>query len=272
MIHHLNCGTMCPRAAPGLGLVERDPGHLVAHCLLIEDAAGLILLDTGFGTRDIAMPARLGPARFLIAPRLDSAETALAQVRALGYDPGDVRHILITHLDLDHAGGLADFPNAEVHVHATELDLVRRRPLSARLRYRFGQWDHGPRWVDHAELGEPWFGFDRVKLIDGLGVDIAMIPLFGHSAGHSGYAIRSGDQWLLHAGDAYLHHGEIASPPRSTSALRGYHALNSDDRGRRRENAERLAALARDHGDQITVFCSHDPTEFRRHSAGLEGG
>lgn len=263
---------MCPRAAPGLGLVDRDPGHLVAHCLLIEDASGLILLDTGFGTRDIATPARLGPARFLIAPRLDARETAVAQVRALGYDPGDVRHILITHLDLDHAGGLADFPHAEVHLHATELELVRRKPLAARLRYRFGQWDHGPRWVDHAEPGEPWFGFERVKLIDSLGVEIAMIPLFGHSAGHSGYAIRSGDRWLLHAGDAYLNQGEIASPPRSTAALRGYHALNSDDRGRRLENAERLGALARDHGDQITVFCSHDPTEWRRDATSVKRG
>jgi glyoxylase-like metal-dependent hydrolase (beta-lactamase superfamily II) len=267
MIHHLNCGTMCPRAAPRLGLVDRDPGHLVARCVLIEDASGLILIDTGFGTKDVATPARLGPARFLLSPRLETAGTALSQIRALGYDPGDVRHILVTHLDLDHAGGLADFPNAEVHLHAVELDLVRRRPLAARLRYRFGQWDHGPRWAGHAEAGEPWYGFERVKLVDGLGVEIAMIPLFGHTAGHSGYAIRAGDRWLLHAGDAYLRQGEIASPPRSTRGLALYHGLNSDDRVRRRENAEHLAALAHDHQDTVTVFCSHDPAEFRRDAA-----
>jgi glyoxylase-like metal-dependent hydrolase (beta-lactamase superfamily II) len=268
VIHHLNCGTMCPRAAPRLGLVDRDPGHLVARCVLIADASGLILIDTGFGTRDVATPARLGPARLLLAPRLTLAETALAQIRALGYDPGDVRHVLVTHLDLDHAGGLADFPNAEIHLHAVELDVVRRRPLAARLRYRFGQWDHGPRWAEHAEAGEPWYGFERVKLIDGPKVEIAMIPLFGHTAGHSGYAIHSGERWLLHAGDAYLRHGEIASPPRSTRALDAYHALNSDDGARRHENAERLAALTRDHQDSVTVFCSHDPAEFRRDTAG----
>lgn len=259
---------MCPRAAPRLGLVDRDPGHLVARCVLIEDASGLILIDTGFGTRDVATPARLGPARFLLSPRLAAAETALAQIRALGYDPGDVRHILVTHLDLDHAGGLADFPNAEIHLHAVELDVVRRRPLAARLRYRGGQWDHGPRWAEHAEAGEPWYGFERVKLIDGLKVEIAMIPLFGHSAGHSGYAIHSGERWLMHAGDAYLRQGEIASPPRATPALDAYHALNSDDGARRRENAERLAALTRDHQDSVTVFGSHDPAEFRRDTAG----
>jgi glyoxylase-like metal-dependent hydrolase (beta-lactamase superfamily II) len=255
---------MCPRAAARLGLVDRHPGHLVARCVLIEDASGLILIDTGFGTRDIATPGRLGPARFLLSPRLELAETALGQIRSLGYDPGDVRHILVTHLDLDHAGGLADFPNAAVHLHAAELDVVRRGRLAARLRYRFGQWEHGPRWTDHVEAGEPWYGFERVKLIDGLQVEIAMIPLFGHTAGHSGYAIRSGDRWLLHAGDAYLRQGEIASPPRSTPALAGYHALNSDDRAHRRENVERLADLAHDHEDSVTVFCSHDPAEFER--------
>jgi glyoxylase-like metal-dependent hydrolase (beta-lactamase superfamily II) len=250
---------MCPRAAPRLGLVDPDPGCLVARCVLIEDASGLILIDTGFGSRDVAHPARLGPARFVIAPRLDPAETAVAQIRALGYEPGDVRHILVTHLDLDHAGGLADFPDAEVHLHSVELGVVRRRPLAARLRYRFGQWDHGPRWVDHAEPGEPWYGFERVKLIDGLDVEIAMIPLFGHTAGHSGYAVRSGERWLLHAGDAYLRQEEVASPAPPRRALGVYHALNSDDRNRRRENAERLAALAREHQDDVTVFCSHDP-------------
>jgi glyoxylase-like metal-dependent hydrolase (beta-lactamase superfamily II) len=255
---------MCPRAAPHLGLVDRDPGCLVARCVLIEDTSGLILIDTGFGSRDVATPARLGPARFVIAPQLRPAETAVAQIRALGYDPRDVRHILVTHLDLDHAGGLADFPDAEVHLHSVELDVVRRRPLAARLRYRFGQWDHGPRWVEHGDPGEPWYGFERVKLIDGLGVEIAMVPLFGHTAGHSGYAVRSGERWVLHAGDAYLRQEEIASRPRPRRALDVYHALNSDDRHRRQENAERLAALAREHHESVTIFCSHDPGELCR--------
>jgi glyoxylase-like metal-dependent hydrolase (beta-lactamase superfamily II) len=266
VIHHLNCATMCPCIAPPLGLVDRDPGHLVARCLLIEDASGLVLIDTAFGTKDIATPSRLGPARFLIAPRLDPSETAISQIRALGHDPRDVRHILVTHLDLDHAGGLGDFPDAQVHVHAAELEIMRRRPRSVRLRYRPAHWEHGPRWADHAEAGEPWFGFERVKLIEGLDTEIAMIPLFGHTAGHSGYAIRAGDRWLLHAGDAYLRQGEIASPRQASRALDGYHVINSDNARRRRENADRLASLARDEADRVTVFCSHDPGEFARDS------
>ena len=136
-------------------------------------------------------PRRLGgPSRLLLNPRLAPEQTAVAQVRALGHDPADVRHILVTHLDLDHAGGLGDFPDAEVHVHATELDIARRRPADVRLRYRPAQWAHGPRWVEHAADGDSWFGFERVRVLGSTGAEVAMIPLHGHTAGHAGYAIR----------------------------------------------------------------------------------
>ncbi len=261
MIKHLNCGTMCPNAGTALGLVAKDPGHLVAHCLLIETSDGLVLIDTGFGTGDIATPKRLGAARHLLAARLEPAETALVQVREAGYDPADVRHILITHLDLDHAGGLGDFPHAQVHVNAPELAAARRRAADSKLRYRPAQWAHNPDWVEHTVDGESWLGFEKARLLPGVDVEIAMIPLLGHSPGHTGYAIKTEDGWLLHAGDAYLHHSEVASPPRTGRALAAYHAINSSDTKLRAQNAARLAELNAAHGD-VTIFCSHDAHEF----------
>ncbi len=265
-IRHLDCATMCPRAATTLGLVHPSTGHLVAHCLLIETNAGLALIDTGIGTSDIADPSRLGAARHLLGLRLDREQTAIEQVRALGHDPADVRHILLTHLDLDHAGGLGDFPRAKVHVHRDELEIARRRPRDTALRYRPGHWAHNPDWAEHTADGEPWFGFERARLLEDLDVEIAMIPLAGHSAGHAGYAINTGDGWLLHAGDAYLEHGEIATPPRESRGLQAYHAINSSNAKLRRGNAERLASLAREHGSEIEIFCSHDAVEFNRHA------
>jgi glyoxylase-like metal-dependent hydrolase (beta-lactamase superfamily II) len=52
------------------------------------------------------------------------------QVEALGYSQSDVRHLLLTYLDRDHAGGIPDFPNAKVHVHRREHDMAvtRRTP------------------------------------------------------------------------------------------------------------------------------------------------
>ena len=262
VIHSLNCGTMCPNAAGPLGIVDRDPGHLVAHCLLIEGANGLVLVDTGYGTGDCADHKRIGPARFLLGARFDVKETALEQVKALGHDPADVRQILVTHLDLDHAGGLPDFPNAEVHVHQTELETMQARKLDSKLRYRPAHFTHNPKWHTHTTDGEDWFGFKRARVIEDSGVEIAMIPLHGHSLGHSGYAINTGNGWILHCGDAYLQRCEVESPPRVGRGLRAYHAINSADPKLRRENADRLSELARDHGSEVTVFSAHDAHEF----------
>ena len=110
-IHHLNVGTLCPRGARWVngtgGPFQR--ARLVCHALLLETEDGLVLVETGLGTRDIADPARLGKSWVrLVTPKLDPSETAIARVRALGFAPSDVRHIVLTHLDLDHAGGLED--------------------------------------------------------------------------------------------------------------------------------------------------------------------
>src|SRR5262252_1128746 len=95
--------------------------RLVSHCLLIEtDAHGLVLVDTGIGVEDVRNPRRLG-VFFGPAMTIDSTMTkmpALPQIEALGFRREDVRHIVLTHIDFDHAGGLPDFPGAKVHVHA----------------------------------------------------------------------------------------------------------------------------------------------------------
>jgi glyoxylase-like metal-dependent hydrolase (beta-lactamase superfamily II) len=156
-IHHLNCATLRPRGALG-GRVA--PTQIVAHCLLVERADGLLLVDTGFGTGDIARPARLGRA-FVTAlrPVLDPAETALSRITALGHRADDVTDVVVTHLDPDHAGGLGDFPRARVHVFAAELEAARHPTLRERPRYLAVQWAHGPQWVTHADAGDDWFGF-----------------------------------------------------------------------------------------------------------------
>ena len=171
--------------------------ELVCHCLLIETArAGLVLVDTGIGTADVADPTRFGRTiNRLLRPRRDRAETALEQVRARGFSAGDVRHIVVTHLDLDHAGGLADFPLAAVHLHAAECFAATTGPsLTERVRYIRAQWAHLPRWQTYADAGDDWFGFAAVRALHGLDAEVALVPLTGHSRGHSGVAVRDGDR------------------------------------------------------------------------------
>jgi glyoxylase-like metal-dependent hydrolase (beta-lactamase superfamily II) len=267
-IHHLNCGTMCPRGArliTGEGGLT-DTAELVCHCLLIEGAEGLVLVDTGFGLDDARNPRQLGvPFTTLFRPRTLAAETAVSQVRALGFDPGDVRHIIATHLDLDHAGGLPDFPDAEVHLLGRELEAAMNPSLLERARYIAAHWSHRPRWVQHEVEGDEWMGFESVAILPGSDAEILLVPLTGHTRGHTGVAVRHGERWLVHCGDAYFHHGEVLTPPQCPAVLRAFQLVNSVDNAARRGNQERLRELVQRHGEGVELFCSHDATTLRRY-------
>jgi glyoxylase-like metal-dependent hydrolase (beta-lactamase superfamily II) len=272
-IHHLNCGTMCPRGARQLagsgGLLAET--RLVCHCLLVEGAEGLVLIDTGFGLDDARNPRQLGALfKALVRPRASAAECAVSQLREQGFDPDDVRHIVATHLDLDHAGGLPDFPDAEVHVLGRELQAAMNPSRRERDRYIAAHWAHGPRWIEHEPAGEQWFGFDSVRALPASDDEILMIPLAGHTWGHACVAVRQQSGWLLHCGDAYFNHGEVETPPHCPWGLRAFQVFNQVDSAARRHNQERLRELALRHGDDVELICSHDPRLFDRHHAAAE--
>jgi len=236
-----------------------EAARFTCNCLLIEADDGLVLVDTGFGLDDTRDPGRLGPVFRLMRPRAEAGDTAVEQVRALGFDPADVRRIVTTHLDPDHSGGLPDFPEAEVHVFARELEAALEPSLRDRPRYVASHWQHGPNWIRHEVDGDDWFGFEGVRILPGIGAEVVLVPLAGHSLGHSAVAVRTGEGWLLHCGDAYFHHDEVASPPRCPPGLSFFQLLNAADTKQRRANQERLRELIARHGEEVELICSHDP-------------
>jgi glyoxylase-like metal-dependent hydrolase (beta-lactamase superfamily II) len=271
-IHHLNCISTCP--AGGHLMDGRTPsaftrGHLCCHCMLIETNAGLVLADTGLGLRDCASPRTRLSAFFLalLKPEFREEMTAARQVEQLGYRREDVRHIVLTHLDFDHAGGLDDFPDASVHMMAVERDYaVLQKTWMDRQRFRPQQWSTRPQWQVHDRGGESWFGFDAVRPLPGLQDQVLLVPLPGHTHGHAGIAVqRDGGDWLLQAGDAYFYRQEMdLQRPHCTPGLRFYQWMLEKDRRARFDNQRRLRELRRAHGDQVTVCCGHDPVEFEQ--------
>lgn len=148
-VHHLNCGCMCP---PGGALYDGFSkglhAHLVCHCLLIEtDRDGLVLVDTGFGRDDIRQPEQRLSGFFRLINNIQRREelTARSRIEALGFSAADVRHIILTHLDFDHAGGLTDFPDARIHLLQREIDTAQQR--------------HS--WLLHG--GDAWFYRDEMR-------------------------------------------------------------------------------------------------------------
>jgi glyoxylase-like metal-dependent hydrolase (beta-lactamase superfamily II) len=262
-VHHLNLCTMCPLG----GSLFAD--RMVAHALLVESSAGVVLVDTGMGLDDVRAPrARLGTGMVaFVRPQLGEEDTAARQIERLGFSRDDVRDIVVTHLDADHAGGLPDFAKARVHVHRREHEAaIARATMKERERYRLPQIAHGPRWELHDAGGDRWFGFESVRVVSD---DVVLVPLPGHTRGHCAVAVRtpagSDVDWLLHAGDAYFHHGELTDPEASPVGLRLFQRVIAMDDGLRRANAARLRELhASPDGKRVSIFSAHCPTELDR--------
>ncbi len=291
-IHHLDCGPFRPLGGRLMdGVSPGAVGRLTCHCLAIEtDRHGVVLVDTGLGLGDMRHPFPRLPwwNAALLRPLLDPERSMLRRLKHLGLAAADVRHVVMTHLDFDHAGGLADFPEARVHLTAPEAEAARaRRGLLGRIRYRPAQWGDTERWHPYETRlgrrgrgsGETWFGFRDVRALEGLPPDLLLVPLPGHSAGHAGVAIQGPRGWMLHAGDSYFNRDEVhrrrrgggAPAPSCPPGIAAYERLMAWDQRARRTNQARVRTLAQDPLSPVLVFCTHDPVEFVAMAAWSEG-
>lgn len=254
-IHHLDGATLRP--AGGSELIGSD--ELVSHVLVVDLGPRVVLVDAGIGLADVAAPAERLGAEFceLSGPVLDEARTVVRQLPALGLTAEQITDVLVTHPDLDHVGGLADLPAARVHAHPDAVAAVRR-PVGDRDRARVhaAQWAHGVRWAPAPTSRPAWHGLTAWTL-DDLGPDLVMVALPGHATGHVGYAVRTGEGWLLHAGDAYFHRATVTGGA-VPAGLELFEAMVEEDRAARLATVDLLRSLP----PEVTVFCSHDPVEF----------
>ncbi len=251
-IRHLNCGTFKTR-------LGGPP--LVSHVVMCEFDHGLALIDSGLGQQDAADPnSRLGVGFRLLRPALDPAETAVAQLAALGHSASDVTDIVVTHMDLDHLGGAADFPAATVHTSATELaSATTRTDFAANIRYRSPHlMAIEDRTSTLAEFADELYGFASHRLHE----SICAMPMPGHTAGHCAVAIDDPHRgWLIHAGDAF-HHRRAVTRQLSGISISILEKVISDHSRKLRVTQQRLAQLAA-RSDAPQVFCAHDPVQFQ---------
>lgn len=238
---------------------------IVCHVLLVETDDGLVLVDSGLGVTDFAEPARMGPARFMLRPVREDARTALRQVEAMGHTREDVTHIVLTHMDFDHMGGIADFPAATIHTTADEYDWAVVSPgFVSKRRYSPKMWDHNPKMELHAGRGDEWkFGLTGTEVLPG----ITMIPMPGHTKGHAAVAVDAGDRGLLiHAGDAafdastYTENSPLGTPLKKVGKIRAFEKVMAADRKAIKGNHATLGRLNREDG--VTVFPAHDKRVF----------
>jgi N-acyl homoserine lactone hydrolase len=183
------------------------PSFLVEH-----PSAGPILIDTGLdpevadGRKDNF--GRVAAATTARSFRLERSQAATEQLRARGVEPADVGHVLMTHMHLDHASGMKQFPDATFVMSRPEWDSFHA-PRAFTRGYIPGHLPEGARFrtLDfEGDRASTYGAFGRT--LDLLG-DGSVIAAFtpGHTAGHVSIVLRTEAGEVVVAGDAvYTRH------------------------------------------------------------------
>jgi glyoxylase-like metal-dependent hydrolase (beta-lactamase superfamily II) len=166
---------------------------------LVNTGKQLILVDAGTGTW-------WGEGAF---GRL------LTSLRSAGYTPEEIDIVLVTHLHSDHVGGITTqdgkrvFPNAEIYVAKAESDfwlspeIAATAPKEAQPFFQSAQAIAAP----YMKAGK-WHTFsDSDTMVDGMQI----VPLRGHTPGHTGYEFSSRGQKILFWGDT-IHAQRVQLP------------------------------------------------------------
>ena len=191
---------------------------------LIDHPEGPILVDTG-ETAAVMRPGYLPrwhpffrlSVRFDITPEQEIGP----RLRALGYAPGDLRCVVLTHLHTDHAGGLAHVAGCPTLVSLDEL--AAARGPAGRLRgYLPHRWpsDFSPQPIGFAPMALGPFQEGLALTRAG---DVVVVPTPGHTRGHVSVVVRRDGLNILIAGDtSYAEQGlreGVAGGVTSTPAL-----------------------------------------------------
>jgi glyoxylase-like metal-dependent hydrolase (beta-lactamase superfamily II) len=126
-------------------------------------------------------------------------------LRSAGYTPEEVDIVLVTHLHSDHVGGLTTqdgkrvFPNADVYVAKAESDFWLSPEIAAKAPKDAQPFFHSAQAIaaPYIKAGK-WHTFSSTEtIVDGM----QLVPLHGHTPGHTGYEFSSQGKKILFWGD-----------------------------------------------------------------------
>ncbi|WP_263359787.1 MBL fold metallo-hydrolase [Acidicapsa ligni] len=165
---------------------SEDPRYTVSAFLVESDDEAPILIDTGMGQFGGAVAGHL----------LESLRLAKVQ-------PDEIGTVLLTHLHLDHSGGLVNpagepvFPNAQLLVHEAEVKFWLAEDAAT------SPGQNHPEWVEPTRnVVRPMAS--RLKTFkdgDSVANDLTAVHLPGHTPGHSGFALQIEAERVLFWGD-----------------------------------------------------------------------
>jgi glyoxylase-like metal-dependent hydrolase (beta-lactamase superfamily II) len=237
------------RVAPLLDATWSD--WLPVNAYAIEHRDGVILVDTGVSAGVKRLPRWHPYFRFCVRFDIEPEQEAGAQLRTLGIGSADVKRVMLTHLHIDHDGGLGHFPKSEIFVGPGEL--ARAAGALGQLRgYLPQRW---PKAFDPKPLildDGPYGPFPRSKRLT---ADSAIVAVAtpGHTRDHLSIIVEDDDAAVFIAGDASYN---------EETMLKGTIDGVSDSDG---QAAATLAAILAFVEARPTIYLpAHDPEATRR--------
>jgi glyoxylase-like metal-dependent hydrolase (beta-lactamase superfamily II) len=248
-IHAIQTGTVMVKRRQRAGTGPSGPLRLLntirdsewtpplpIHAWLIEhDDEGLIVVDTGETARAAGpgyFPRWHPYYRYAVRTFVSRRDEVDVKLRECGFEPADVRRVVLTHLHTDHAGGLYHFSKSELYVSSRELDAASG--IAGRARGYLNQ--HWPSWFAPTPVeftdDEPIGPFPHTHSLTADGT-VRLIATPGHTPGHVSVLVQDDDCFVFLAGDAsYTQELMVAGvidgvAPRVASARQTLQRINS---------------------------------------------
>ena len=210
---------------------EQNRIRLNLTCPLIIRGREAILVDTGIGNRLSAVERKIFAHR---------EGWLIDGLRAIGMEPGDVTHVMLSHLHFDHCGGIvrrresgaleAAFPRARIFVQKGEI-AIARESRNERLRAAYKHV---------SECLEPVGG-----MIEASEGDCELVPgvtatvTGGHTEDHQVAVVRSRDECFVHLADIVPTRSHMRGPWNQSYDLNALHTMERKSQFLERAAAER---------------------------------
>lgn len=233
----------------------------VRYGVFRHPAAGLVLMDTGYGPNVTqggrSLPLRLNNA--VLGPQLVANGAPKAVLERLGASPADVKAIIVSHFHADHVSNLDLFPQARIFAKAQALERIRQKSGWQNLRHGFFEEllpagletrliDLGSLALRDAPLG---LGMGRDLFSDG---SVLAIDLPGHAEEHIGLCFPRLPRPLLYAVDVQWLLAALAEEKRPGLPA----SLIAQNSRAAAQSAQRVLAFRAAGGD---VLLCHDPND-----------